>query len=635
VKATIHLADERRVELIHDLDRRLCQVRDADLPGHDYAAEILNEGTPDGSKWLGLDRASFLAVACIRQADILGVIEDAGALQEHIQRAAAGGDTTAAAALALLLEFKRDRVGSEQVNARGPLRMAMNRLADAELTFTRAEGDHRAYLELAAQVDELALKTAQTESYLQIAKAAAALEAWNQRPAIPVIRGRKVDEIRKDLDGLPEVGDGDAEVHTDVQSAEGVLGVARLSLTLHADSEPPRPDEDEPSESGKAFPIAAAALFAVGIVAWLLVHPLAGVLLMFGGVTLFVRTRGDGSARSVSRREWERWEHQRTALEKGVTDAKSKLADALGLRGVAVGDDVDDALQSYREDCQARAKKSQLTVELADRLEAERQAAEVDKLRARADQALLTAAAQCGVVGTSVDKPAESLRKWIDDKSQEIGIGRDSLKNVEEIEHDLQEASSSLNVARGRLAERARQLKSVAEAKEELTAAQDELQRIRELGRVLDLTAGFLGQAQERAHRDIAPVLSTSVSRWLPSVTMNRYADVRVDPETLDVQVYDRLGRWRRAVRLSHGTTEQVYLLLRVAMAEHLTRAGESCPLLLDDVTAQSDRMRTKAILEVLHGVSQEHQVILFTQEDEVLEWARSSLGNGDQFIEL
>ena len=61
-------------------------------------------------------------------------------------------------------------------------------------------------------------------------------------------------------------------------------------------------------------------------------------------------------------------------------------------------------------------------------------------------------------------------------------------------------------------------------------------------------------------------------------------------------------------------------------MATRLTRPGEVCPLLLDDVTVQFDNVRTEAILGVLHAISKERQVILFIQEDYVLAWAKNNL---------
>ena len=73
-------------------------------------------------------------------------------------------------------------------------------------------------------------------------------------------------------------------------------------------------------------------------------------------------------------------------------------------------------------------------------------------------------------------------------------------------------------------------------------------------------------------------MLATTLRGWLPNVTRGRYVDATVDPETLAVQVYGSGGRWRPVDRLSTGTTDQVYLLLRVALAEHLATTGERHP---------------------------------------------------------
>jgi len=146
------------------------------------------------------------------------------------------------------------------------------------------------------------------------------------------------------------------------------------------------------------------------------------------------------------------------------------------------------------------------------------------------------------------------------------------------------------------------------------------------LDRTVELTRSFLERAQERVHRDVAKLLVDTIRGWLPRLTGDRYDEVGVDPESLDVQVRGASFGWRSAALLSHGTAEQAYLLLRVALATHLTQAREVCPLVLDDVTTQSDRQRSLAILTLLHELSRERQVILFTQEDDVLAWAEENL---------
>jgi uncharacterized protein YhaN len=112
---------------------------------------------------------------------------------------------------------------------------------------------------------------------------------------------------------------------------------------------------------------------------------------------------------------------------------------------------------------------------------------------------------------------------------------------------------------------------------------------------------------------------------------------VRVDPEDLNVRVRLPNGTLQSAHLLSGGTAEQVYLLLRVAMAERLTKPEEVCPLILDDVTDQSDGDRTKSILETLKTISAERQIILFSQEEDVLRWVEENIkGNArDQLIRL
>ncbi|PYR83383.1 MAG: hypothetical protein DMG19_19275 [Acidobacteria bacterium] len=152
----------------------------------------------------------------------------------------------------------------------------------------------------------------------------------------------------------------------------------------------------------------------------------------------------------------------------------------------------------------------------------------------------------------------------------------------------------------------------------------------------LETTHLFLSQAHDSVHRDIAPFLAEVVRHWLPEITLGRYVDARVDSPTLRVQVCDQSGEWRDATRLSHGTADQIYLLLRLAMVEYLTKPSEVCPLILDDITLQSDTRRKERLLNMLRKVSEQRQVILFTQEEEVLQWAKKNLSQPEaRIIEL
>jgi uncharacterized protein YhaN len=252
-----------------------------------------------------------------------------------------------------------------------------------------------------------------------------------------------------------------------------------------------------------------------------------------------------------------------------------------------------------------------------------------EALRAVRDQRLAEA--------WSADLTACEARRRRDDLAAAAGV--DPVRAGDRAAVDALLDAARQDVARVRtvLAEQATQAgvpgpegPGVARADEEVEAAEAELRRMEQLRRTTALTRRFLARAQEQVHRDLAPVLASTLRSWLPDVTRGRYVDAIVDPETLQIQVYGSAGRWRAVDRLSAGTSDQVYLLLRVALAQHLATTGETCPLLLDGVTAQADEERTKEILDLLLRLAAERQVVLFTQEETVLRWARDHL-DGDR----
>jgi uncharacterized protein YhaN len=215
---------------------------------------------------------------------------------------------------------------------------------------------------------------------------------------------------------------------------------------------------------------------------------------------------------------------------------------------------------------------------------------------------------------------------------------RDDLGSLLEIEREeLDRSREDASTQRGALAEMQRDLPDVAEAEEALADAIAERARVVSLLEVLVETNRLLRAAEERVHRDLAPILAAAITRWLPRVSGGAYIDASVDPADLSIRVKEaKSGRWRSALLLSEGTREQIYLLLRVAMAQQLATTGETAPLLLDEVTVQADGERKQQLLGVLHELSAERQIILFTHDDDVIGWATRTLdGVRDRLVQL
>ena len=379
------------------------------------------------------------------------------------------------------------------------------------------------------------------------------------------------------------------------------------------------------------------------------------------------------------------WVELQQLLGEGTLDELAEKATTARNEAVAAAARTDaDALTAALTGSEPAASEEAITEQqraaLSYKIEARRRQEEEHERAAAgvaaAEQAVAEAARLIGVEEISPDEQSEALRSWQDERSAELEkaggaleewaelqrlLGQSSLDELAgEVERLLTEARAladkadiedtaelpaplteaefrdaedkvdrsrtDFDRAQSQLVMFARDLMDVAEAEEELAAAKEAHARVRSLGDTLDSTIGFLEQAEENVHRDVAPVLAKIVREWLPRVTDGRYTNCRVDPQKLAVEVKAKDGRWRQADLLSHGTAEQIYLLLRFALARHL--ASQACPLIVDDAVAASDSRRKRELLDTLLAVSASTQVILFTHEDDVCAWARERLAD-------
>jgi uncharacterized protein YhaN len=330
------------------------------------------------------------------------------------------------------------------------------------------------------------------------------------------------------------------------------------------------------------------------------------------------------------------------AAERGLPDAATASPDALAQALTAWQDERSIALRQVDQEQQHWAElQALLQGRTLQQLESS-----IEALRARHVLAAQAVEAAEATLTTALRARDDRLMAL----GPDVLPGAGPVDLVSQVSEALVEARDRLNQARqasshadrraadteGELRERARRVPSVAGAEETLLDAETTLARVTELEETLRVTRSFLEAAQQRVHRDIAPVLATTLTQWLPEITAGRYVDARVDPESLEVRVAGPGRNWRLADHLSHGTAEQVYLLLRVALAHHLVQAGTTSPLLLDDVTVQADSKRTLQILEWLHELSRDQQVVLFAQQSLVADWARQNLTDPqDAVVEL
>jgi energy-coupling factor transporter ATP-binding protein EcfA2 len=81
----------------------------------------------------------------------------------------------------------------------------------------------------------------------------------------------------------------------------------------------------------------------------------------------------------------------------------------------------------------------------------------------------------------------------------------------------------------------------------------------------------------------------------------------------------DEDGRPVSVETLSRGTREQLFLSLRLALADSYARRGKTLPLVLDDVLVNFDTQRAKAAATMLRDFAASgHQLLVFTCHEHV-----------------
>ena len=202
-----------------------------------------------------------------------------------------------------------------------------------------------------------------------------------------------------------------------------------------------------------------------------------------------------------------------------------------------------------------------------------------------------------------------------------------------EAEHARRAAASAGEQARelrARLGGMLDTLPSIADLEDERDAFETARERgLRQL-KALQRAEELIEAASRVTHRELAPRLADSLGSRLSLLTGARYVEVNVDTDHFALGL---LGRERPDMvpldAVSHGTRDQVALLLRLALCEVLGGAGERTPLLLDEPLLTSDPLRRDLFIEFLHDLSATHQVLLSTADPAMVE-AVSRLTAGD-----
>lgn len=160
------------------------------------------------------------------------------------------------------------------------------------------------------------------------------------------------------------------------------------------------------------------------------------------------------------------------------------------------------------------------------------------------------------------------------------------------------------------------------EIEDALTAVADRLARQDFEAKALELAIATLRDAMEEVQENLVPRIERRAAELLRRLTGGRHGNLRLvaQPEGLEItfpRQADAAGQLGRH-HLSSATADQLYLSLRIALAEALFDA-ESAPLIVDDPFLTYDAERFRAGCLLLAEIAESRQVIWVTKDREAM----------------
>lgn len=175
-------------------------------------------------------------------------------------------------------------------------------------------------------------------------------------------------------------------------------------------------------------------------------------------------------------------------------------------------------------------------------------------------------------------------------------------KNDDIAKFEIEKLNWQINLIESDTESREDRRRNLKELNERLTNEKNEVD-------ALNIAMDAIDELSKTIHLNISGDLNNLISKYCGLLTQGKYTKVRVGDQ-FDISVYGN-DRYIDIDKLSVGTIEQIYLAVRLAVAE-LFWKDRHLPILLDESFAFYDKGRLKATLKALSEMKN-RQIIIFT----------------------
>lgn len=185
-----------------------------------------------------------------------------------------------------------------------------------------------------------------------------------------------------------------------------------------------------------------------------------------------------------------------------------------------------------------------------------------------------------------------------------------TAEETERILSDVTAQIRQLHQQMGQCQGRMQTLGNAAVLREELAKVEARIEELETYYSAAVLAQELLIKAKQELQRRFAPRISQRAQEIFAALTGGRYQRIALAEDLSVSTAAEGEDIMRGCLWRSDGTADQMYLALRLAVAEELT---PHAPLILDDAFVRFDDGRLKEALNILNQTGEDKQVILFT----------------------
>ncbi len=577
-------------------------------------------------EWIGLaSESAYRATAFVAQGDIARVSEDRRLLGTHLSRILSGaGVETVQQALQWLAD-QRARVSAALPGAKGaPDRIAELRAQQASLRQREERAQrHRVELrEVLRRLEEIERDATEKTELVRVARWAADMQRREQGLVEEEAATR--DHLGRAEGLLARLAKLDVDLAEFSSQQEALIAelfhARRQYLQLESNLVAAREQAGREERTLEhlatrhhnamrlgniGWTLAGSGAIGVlggGLIAGLLQHWIGWVLLGLGAIAtlLGMRFRGRISEAGSDYRMQEQrvldLRRRIDVMERQLAEAQEMVTTRLRAVGSTSLEDVERRFSTYMDLLRER----------------EEVRASLRQVRGTDPKAALEGRLK------EIAEELSSVRATIDTLPK--GARRAPTGGVEQLEQQSRQLSTEVQELRekrarleGVLDELRERGDEAARLDEEIASLQTRTTRARQALEILDLTARMLEEARTLSVYPARELLERRAGEYLSMATEGGYGRVALDERALRPQVWvPAAGTWKDASELSQGTSDQLYLCLRLALLDVIT-ADRKPPLFLDEPFAHLDEKRRHAMLSLLSTAAKDRQVVLFT----------------------